>query len=321
LEEVFMELKEAVRAFLKDLGFSGKSRKTLEAYYFHLEKFLSFCEERKLDYRLVNGKESKRFRDWLVEKGLSPASINAVLSACKSFYDFLLDEGLVKGNPFVSKKLRVKEPDKKPAFLTEEELKKVQEAMKNLPKHVRLAFETMLWTGLRVSEVASLTGEDVIEEEGKVFLRVRSGKGQKERLVPVMHKEIAWELLGFSKERGKERLFKVTDRTLKFYAYRAKKASGVDFYSHRLRHTLATRLLTKGVAIDVVQKVLGHASINTTRRYAETLPERIKELAVDIFSAFSPKTPLDQKAPLLETKGPKKFRAPVNWTIYNKLRR
>lgn len=282
-----MELKEAIRAFLKDLELSGKSKKTLEAYYFHLEKFLSFCEERVLDYRLVNGKESKAFRNWLAEMGLRPASVNAILSACKSFYDFLLDEGLVKGNPFVSRKLRVKEPDKKPAFLTEEELRKVYEAMERLPKHVRLAFETMLWTGLRVSEVASLTGEDVIEEEGRVFLRVRSGKGQKERLVPVMDKEVAWELLRQVKEKGKEFLFGVKAGTLKDYAYKIKRASGVDFHSHRLRHTLATRLLAKGISIDVVQKVLGHASINTTRRYAETLPERVKELAVEVFGNHS----------------------------------
>jgi site-specific recombinase XerD len=277
-----MELKDAIRTFLKDLELSGKSKTTLEGYYFHLEKFLSFCEEGSLDYRLVNGKETKAFRNWLAMQGLKPSSINAGLSACKSFYDFLLDEGLVKGNPFVSRKLRVKEPDKKPAFLTEEELERVREAMGRLPKHVRLAFETMLWTGLRVSEVASLAGEDVIEEEGKVFLRVRSGKGQKERLVPVMDKEIAWELLRLSKEKRKEPLFGVKAGTLKDYAYKVKKASGVDFHSHRLRHTLATRLLAKGVAIDVVQKVLGHTSINTTRRYAETLPERVKELAVEV---------------------------------------
>jgi len=281
-----MELREAIRAFLRDLGLSGKSRKTLEAYYFHLDKFLSFCEERELDYRLIDVKESKAFRNWLAEMGLSPASVNAVLSACKSFYDFLLDEGLVTGNPFVSRKLRVKEPDKKPAFLTEEELEKVREVMKSLPRHIQLAFETMLWTGLRVSEVANLTGEDVIEEEGKVFLKVRSGKGQKERLVPVVNREVAWELWRLSKEKGKEPLFGVKVGTLKDYAYRVKKLSGVNFHSHRLRHTLATRLLAKGVTLDVVQKVLGHASINTTRRYAETLPERVRELAVEVF--YSP---------------------------------
>jgi site-specific recombinase XerD len=56
----------------------------------------------------------------------------------------------------------------------------------------------------------------------------------------------------------------------------------VHFHSHRLRHTLATRLLAKGIPIDVVQKVLGHESISTTRRYAETLPEKVKELAATV---------------------------------------
>jgi len=277
-----MKLPELVRAFLKDLELSGKSKRTLEAYSFHLDKFVAFCREKRLDYWLINGKESKAFRNWLAEKGLSPASINAVLSACKSFYDFLLDEGLVKGNPFGTKKLRVKEPEKKPAFLTDEELTKVQEAMERLPWHIRLAFRTMLWTGLRVSEVASLTGEDVIIEDGKVFLRVKQGKGQKERLVPVMDKDLALELLRLSKTKGKGCLFGVSDGTLKDYAYKVKRASGVNFHCHRLRHTLATRLLAKGVSLDVVQRILGHASINTTRRYAETLPDAIKELAVSV---------------------------------------
>jgi site-specific recombinase XerD len=277
-----MRLEDAISGFLRDLELSGKSKKTLEAYSFHLDKFRVFCEERRLDYRMVNGRETKSFRNWLAEKKLSPASINAILAACKSFYDFLLDEEIVKGNPFTNSRLRLKEPDRKPDFLTEVELEKVEETMRKLPEHIRLAFETMLWTGLRVSEVSSLTGEDVIEEEGKAFLRVRSGKGQKERLVPVIDQEVARELWKLSKEKRKNPLFGVKAGTLKDYAYKVKRASGVDFHSHRLRHTFATRLLAKGIPIDIVQRVLGHESISTTRRYAETLPEKVKELAATI---------------------------------------
>jgi len=277
-----MRLEEMVEGFLKDLELGGKSRKTTEAYSFHLDKFRAFCEERGLDYRVVNGRETKAFRNWLAEKGLRPASINAILAACKSFYDFLLDEEIVRGNPFANSRLRLKEPDRKPDFLTEEELEKVEDAMRRLPEHIRLAFRTMLWTGLRVSEIASLTGEDVIKENAKLFLRVRSGKGNKERIVPVLDADLAKELLRLSKDRGKGLLFGVTDGTLKDYAHKIKKASGVHFHSHRLRHTLATRLLAKGIPIDIVQKVLGHESISTTRRYAETLPEKVKELAARV---------------------------------------
>jgi site-specific recombinase XerD len=77
-----MELREAIRSFLKDLELSGKSKNTLEAYYFHLDKFLAFCKEKGLDYQAFNGKESKAFRNYLAMQGLSPSSINAILSAC-----------------------------------------------------------------------------------------------------------------------------------------------------------------------------------------------------------------------------------------------
>jgi len=52
--------------------------------------------------------------------------------------------------------------------------------------------------------------------------------------------------------------------------------------SHRLRHTLATQLLTRDIPIDIVQEVLGHQNINTTRRYAKTAPERLCQLAAKV---------------------------------------
>ncbi|WP_341478844.1 site-specific integrase [Sporotomaculum syntrophicum] len=59
-------------------------------------------------------------------------------------------------------------------------------------------------------------------------------------------------------------------------------ATGVNFHSHRCRHTTGTQLLQKGVSIDKVQDVLGHADISTTRRYAKTAPEAIYELAAQV---------------------------------------
>ncbi|MEW6230472.1 MAG: site-specific integrase, partial [Bacillota bacterium] len=144
-------------------------------------------------------------------------------------------------------------------------------------------FRTMLAAGLRVSEVADLKPSDVILERGMVFLHVRHGKGDKERLAPVTNAEVARELLELAKERqGQPGLFGVTAGTLKVHAHNLRKATGVDFHAHRLRHTLATRLLAQGIPIDVVQKVLGHADISTTRRYAETMPEALFRVAAKV---------------------------------------
>ena len=276
-----MKLERLINEFLTELKFSGASSSTLEAYGFHLEKLKKFLEERKTSFQSLDGKSAKEFRNYLAALGLSAKSINATLSACKSFYDFLIEEGKAKGNPFASKKLRVVEEKRQPNFLSEEELKKVLHALKGLPYHVSLAFKVMLTSGLRVSEAASLTKEDLVTIKGRSFLKVRRGKGKKERLVPVVDEDVAKELVFFAEER-EGLLFGVSAKTLKNYACLVKKKTGVDFHSHRLRHTFATKLLACGVGIDVVQKVLGHASIETTRRYAETLPEKVFKLAAKV---------------------------------------
>jgi len=134
-----------------------------------------------------------------------------------------------------------------------------------------------------VSEATNLKPENVLLQQGGLFLLVKHGKGNKERIVPVTEAKVAEELLVFiqTKEPG-ERLFGITDSTLKWHARNIRKATGIDFHSHRLRHNLATRLLAQGTPIDVVQEVLGHENINTTRRYAKTAPERLFQLAAKV---------------------------------------
>ena len=276
-------LEKLIKDFLRELQATGRSKKTVEAYGYHLEKFARFCEENGYDFHAINGKESRVFRNWLVGQSLKPASINAIIAAVKSFYDFLVEEEEVKGNPIVSRRLRVAEGKSLPAFLTKTEEKKILSYLANLPYHVALAFKTMLASGLRVSEAAALKAEDVLIQQGGVFLVVKHGKGDKARMVPVTNRNVALDLLVFAQEKAQgEKLFGVTDNTLKWYARVIRQATGVDFHSHRCRHTLATRLLAKGTPIDVVQEILGHQNINTTRRYARTSPEKIYQLAAKI---------------------------------------
>jgi len=277
-------LRERIQEYLRELRALGRSPYTVVNYEKHLAKFASFCEENGIDFRQVNGKESRAFRNRLVEEGLAPKTVNTILGAVRSFYDFLCETGEVKGNPWIMRRLRVKEERRQPDFLTEAELEKVMAAVQRLPYHVGLAFRVMLAAGLRVSEAASLSPEDVRLVEGeRVFLRVRHGKGGKERQAPVTDPGVAKEILAVARERaGLPSLFGISAGTLKVYAHQIKKETGISFHCHRLRHTLATRLLNQGFPIDVVQKVLGHADISTTRRYAETLPEAVLRVAAKV---------------------------------------
>ncbi len=276
------------KRFIDDLKFSGKAENTIETYQLQLKRYLNFLNQLGIDHKDVTNKELKEFRDWLAKKGRSPATINLALSTVRAFYEFLVFDDVVKGNP-VSKRLNVKEPDAMinhrglPAFLSTKEEDTVFDWLRaNTPKHIAFAFETMRATGIRVSEAAALTGADVLRLDGKAFLRIRKGKGEKERYTPVPSADIAQRLLTLAQERPGNLLFRVVAATLKGYAHRCKKATGIDFRSHRLRHTVGTTLLAEGVSLDVIQQVLGHANISTTRLYAATAPEKLMALAADV---------------------------------------
>ena len=275
-------MEKELKHFLQDLKFSGKAENTIETYRLQLQRYLAFLAPRGIDYKEVTNNEVKEFRNYLAKQGRAPATINLAISAIRAFYEFFVSEGMIQGNP-VSKRLNVKEPEHLPAFLTEEEETIALEWLRqNTPDHIAFAFETMRATGIRVSEAAALTGNDIFRLDGKVFLRVRSGKGKKERYAPVLSASVAQKLLEQAQERHNELLFGVKDTTLKNYAIRCRHATGIDFHSHRLRHTTATRLLADGVALDVIQEVLGHSDISTTRRYATTLPQKVMALAANI---------------------------------------
>jgi len=122
-----------------------------------------------------------------------------------------------------------------------------------------------------ISEITALTGEDVIVLQGRLFLKVEKGKGNKKRTVPVQDEDVARKLIAIKDRKGT--LFGVKPSTLQVYAFYTSRATNVDFRTHRLRHTAATRMLAQGTPIDVVQVILGHSNINMTRRYACTLPE------------------------------------------------
>ena len=149
-------LRDLIAKYITELKLTGRSHYTVVNYAKHLEKFATWCEGKGIDFRQINGKESRAFRNHLVEQGLAPKTVNTILGAVKSFYDFCCEEGVVKGNPIISGRLRVQEEKRRPDFLTEEDLGKVLEYLKKLPYHIGLAFRTMLSAGLRVSEVAGL---------------------------------------------------------------------------------------------------------------------------------------------------------------------
>src|SRR5690554_2239492 len=234
------------------------------------------------DYLKLTPRQAKQYRDTLYSNGLAGKTVNTMMGTIRTFYEYLMEEELVQGNP-VLKNLRVREEPKFPAPLNEEEQHVLLETLESKERYINLAFLTMLSTGIRVGEAAKLTKKDLRLDNKRLVLFIRKAKGGKSRTVPVVDPEVALQLYEYAKEvPDGEPLFRVLKRTLQGHAERIKKNTGMNFYSHSARHTFATNLLAKYTRLDVIQRVMAHADMSTTRKNADTLNHDILSIAEPI---------------------------------------
>ena len=212
-------------------------------------------------------------------------SLGRKLSALRSFYRFLVRDGLSPTNP-ARGVASPRRPKKLPEVLPEDEVAALVEApRKAVPLELRdRAFLELLYaSGLRVSELAALDVDDLDLAQGLVRVL---GKRRKERIVPVG--SVALEALrrwlsdgrpALAKGRGhatatpalflNHRGGRLTTRSVARRLDRAVLASGLArrVHPHVLRHCFATHLLGNGADLRAIQELLGHASLSTTQRY------------------------------------------------------
>lgn len=270
---------KTIESFLKDLEIKGRSPNTIYNYKLQLRTFYSWCQQTETDFIRLRPIQAKHYRDALYSAGMSGKTINTMIGTLRTFYEFLMEEERIPGNPIL-KNLRVREKPKFPNPLTDEEKPIILSILEEKQIHIRLAFKTMLATGLRVGEVATLTLKDIEIEDNRMIFFIKNTKGGKPRKVPVIDPKTAKELYEYIKDVPEgDPIFRVSKRTLQDHARRIQKRTGIHFYVHRLRHTFATELLAKDTRLDVIQRVMGHADISTTRKYAETLSQDILNIA------------------------------------------
>jgi site-specific recombinase XerD len=277
-----LSLDELINHFLEELKMEGRTIKTYQTYKTLLQRFRQWCEENNIDFKTIKLREFRSFRNWLInEHEYQPISVNTTIYALKTFYNYLVEKEIVPGNPLIASRITLHIEEKAPRFLTDDELKTILLAIEK--SATRLEFLTMLYSGLRSGEIIRLRPDDVVTVNNSVLLRVVRGKGKRGRYAPVVDEETAKELLELKNKRmGEATLFGSSQEKLRYEARKIAQLTGIEFTSHRLRHTFATRLLMSGETIDVVQDALGHKSIEATRRYAKTLPQAIFRLAARI---------------------------------------
>ena len=228
----------------------------------------------------------------LMKKGFVKASIARKLSATRSFYRYLLQEGLIETSP-VATTSSPKLDKRLPSFLTLEEIRRLLETPDSSTpqgQRDRTLLELLYAAGLRVSELVQLNLEQINLDARE--LRVW-GKGAKERIV-LMGKPAAEALATYIGE-GRVKLLggkrntallvnryggRLNERRVQIILGKYARAAGIDkrVHPHMLRHTFATHMLDGGADLRVVQELLGHANLSSTQIYTRVTKSQAKKV-------------------------------------------
>lgn len=271
------------------------SLNTIEAYRSDLRQFFQFLKSESTALVRVDAEIVDAFASSLKKRGLVETSALRKLHAIRSFWGFLTREGKLPINSVKSSELP-KIWRRLPAFLSESQVQQLLDAPSQSSfcgVRDRAILALLYSCGLRVSEVCGLDIRDIEESLVRVL-----GKGDKERLVPILARGLSAidRYLHMHRDRFRDRsqaLFLSTrGRRLTRHAIwrRVKRyAQGVGVrlgsHPHALRHSFATHLMNRGADIRVIQELLGHANIATTDRYTHLNMEKLR----DEFDRFHPR--------------------------------
>ncbi|RLG50083.1 MAG: integrase [Thermoproteota archaeon] len=195
------------------------------------------------------------------------------IASLRTFYEFLVDQGIVETNPVTIRRPRVRR--KLPSVLSREEIEKLISAGRS--ERDRLLLRLLYATGARVSEISALRWEDInIKDRTAV---IRGGKGGKDRIV-LFDEVTARELAEYRRKHGGQgRIFPLSPRTIQRIVKMAAARAGLrkEVHPHTLRHSIATHLLESGADLRAIQELLGHASLSTTQIYTHVSREHLKK--------------------------------------------
>jgi integrase/recombinase XerD len=262
------------RRMIEDMTVRNLSPATQRSYLNAVSKFSRYFA-RSPDH--LGLEDVHVFQVHLVATGISWPALNQIVCALRFFY------GVTLGHSTIPERIAyAREPRKLPVVLSADEVVSFLEAIPSLKS--RIALTTVYATGLRVSEVVFLKVADI--DSQRMVIRVEQGKGGRDRYVmlsPQLLKilRVYWRLTQPTRwlfpGRDSERPL---DATVLHAACRsAHIAAGLNkrVTVHTLRHSFATHLLENGADIRVIQVLLGHASLQSTARYAQVATKTISQ--------------------------------------------
>lgn len=272
--------KEDIDKYLEktalELRLKGCSQRTVDSYCFFIRQFLESID----DPKTVDLEKVKLYRVSLMDN-YKIKSQSLAISSLRFFFDKVMNR------PEISTKLELpKKEETLPEVLTQEEIKALINSASS--QKTKLIIKMLYASGLRVSELVNLKPSDMNFAESTGW--VRKGKGKKDRLFKITESLSKQLQKWLSKNPNNKFIFSeeqpMTARNVHLLIKRAAKKAGItkNVHPHTLRHSFATHLLENGENLLVIQQLLGHKNLETTKVYIHISQDQLKKV----------KSPLDR---------------------------
>lgn len=282
------------QSFINYLKFEKRySEHTINAYDTELVNFYNFLDSESLAFSEVDYAIVRHYLSLMKEKGREASSINRTISTLRSYYKFLLREGVVTANPMTMVRA-LKMPKKLPVVVDQEKMLNLlnqKSAESNTFEEMRdfIVLELLFGTGIRLSELLTLQERDIDLYNKTVLI---FGKRGKERLVPIHH-TLVNEVKKYIKRKYEESfqnnspylivtnegkraypklIYRIVNKSLSSITMQQKRSP------HVLRHSFATTLLNNGADLNAIKELLGHAGLAATQVYTHNSVERLKSI-------------------------------------------
>lgn len=277
-------------SFMTDIR--HKSLNTVESYKRDVTQYISYLDGTGVtDISSTTKTTVLSYLLYLQKEGRASSTVSRTLASLRSYYLFMMQNGVVKSNP--TSNLEAPHVEKKiPKILSGEELELLLEQPKNCDnKGIRdkAMLELLYATGIRVSELINLDVSDV--NVPMSFVRCKGGK--KERIIPMGHqaKDALENYINnvrkyMVKDENETALFVNCSgarlsrqgfwKLIKYYQHIA--GIETDITPHTLRHSFAAHLLENGADLHSIQEMMGHADISSTQVYSRMMNSKIKDV-------------------------------------------
>lgn len=292
-----MLIDDVYKEYIYEIRIRNYTERTIKGYKNNLNKFFTYCknEHRLLEIEEITHIHIKQYLNQLKSKGLSESYINTILKNIRSFYAYCYKEEYCLN---VAKKVEfLREKTVLINTFTDAEVRKMLDAYRMdtyINARNRCIVSILLDTGIRNSELCNIKNIDVKETVIYIF-----GKGRKERIVPIspyLKKiMIKYERMRnnylkdnalhydnyFLSYRCKPLTVEAIERVLKIAGKRARVRGEIRCSPHTCRHYFAQTQLRNGLDIYSLSRVLGHETVDITKRYLQSLKdEQIAEISI-----------------------------------------